>query len=454
MQHETTLDLCTKCLEHIVSDGTGFFIENPAVRFADDARAGKFDDLPDEAYNDMQNEVDELSVFWGNQPRRTAGDILLNMLDRLPVQPDRANDIAGLLAGLLAGPGPDGGAVQETLRSIINKSFEPRTPKEIRDDITRSVIGQPEAVRAAALIMYHQLSGHRTNAVFAGPSGCGKSEIWRCLSKEYPGLVRVVDFSRFSADGWSGSLHLRDIFTGTDPAAIRRRGLVIVLDEADKILCERAVGAGGTDHNAMVQNSLLKMLDGDVIEFGAKDNQPALAIDCSRVSVVMLGAFERLLDRKVRDAKHIGFGSATADAEAAGRHENISHDDLIHAGMRREIAGRVSKIVTLEPLSIDDYKAILTGPTLAGLQESTGCRISITDAAAGALAERAAASGLGVRWMRSEVLNAMDDAVFDAPEAETYAITHRDGKLRCRARKRRKTTHARTDCGCMEDFPF
>lgn len=132
-------------------------------------------------------------------------------------------------------------------------------------------------------------------------AGCGKSETWRCLSKEYPGLIRIIDFSRMSADGWKGSLHLRDIFTGIDPDDLRRRGLIVVLDEADKILCEHALGA-----------------------------------------------------------RRIGF--STAPKTDPGSHKNISYDDLIHAGMRREVAGRVNKIV--------------------------------------ALAEQAIRSQLGVRWMR------------------------------------------------------
>ncbi len=143
----------------------------------------------------------------------------------------------------------------------------------------------------------------------------------------------------------------------------------------------------------------------------------------------------------------------------AGQHKNISYDDLIHAGMRREIAGRVNKIVPLEPLSADVYKAILAGPLLSGLQESGKCRIRIDRAAADALAEQAVASGLGVRRMRSEILSVIDDALFDAPDAEEYRITLLDGKLRCRARKPRGNAHAamrpcHADCGWEEDMPF
>ena len=174
---------------------------------------------------------------------------------------------------------------------------------------------------------------------------------------------------------------------------VKQLGLIVVLDEADKILCEQAIGGGGTNYNALIQNNLLKMMDGDVIEFGVEDKQPALSVDCSKVSVIMLGAFEHLLAGKAQSAKHIGFG--TAPKADAGGHKDISYDDLIHAGMRLEIAGRVNKIIALEQLSVDDYKSILKGPALSGLRKSTGCKISIDSAAGDALAEQAIESGLG-----------------------------------------------------------
>ena len=80
--------------------------------------------------------------------------------------------------------------------------------------------------------------------------------------------------------------------------------------------------------------------------------------------------------------------------------------------MRREIAGRVNRITELSPLTADDYKAILQGPVLAGVREAVGQDVRLDDAAAAALAARALETGLGVRWMRSEILNAVDDVLF------------------------------------------
>ena len=173
------------------------------------------------------------------------------------------------------------------------------------------------------------------------------------------------------------------------------------------------------------------MMDGDVIDFGEENKKNALSIDCSKVSVVMLGAFEKLLEGKSQNAKHIGFHTASW---AVGRgHKEISFDDLINGGMRREIAGRINRIVALGPLSVDDYKSILMGPVLFDVQESFKRKVNIDSVAADALTGKAIESNLGVRWMRSQVTNAVDDALFDEPEAEEYTVTMQDGKLLCQA---------------------
>lgn len=471
MRKKIAHDFCSECINQVLSSGTSSYIENPAIRFTEKAKNGDFDTLTEDEYRALLDEVEILAKLFHNRPRRDAGTILLDVLTNAPRASGKLkDDLTNLFSLLLAGPDDeemeplsaetikaiDGYVCEQTEEMLddfeerfdeidgemVRESFETLPPKKIRDNITKKVVGQPEAVKAAAMIVYNHLAGRRTNAVFTGPSGCGKSEIWRTLSKEYPGLVRIVDFSRFASEGWAGSLHVRDIFEGMDRESFQQYGLIAVLDEADKILCERAVGSSGTDHHALLQNDLLKIMDGDVVEFGEEGKRDPLSVDCSKVSVVMLGAFERLLEGKTRDAKYIGFGSDEAPKAGAGNHKDISYNDLIHAGMRREIAGRVNKIVALNPISVEDYRAILKGPVLDGLRESTGCKISIDGAAAGLLAERALASGLGVRWVCSEILNAIDDALFDTPNAKEWSVTLRDGRLRCRARGSRKAVPA------------
>lgn len=413
------------------------YVENPAYGFTISSKAGDYDKTSDEEYEKLIRDHDELNAIWSNGQRRTAGDILLDALCLTFIDSTRMDSIVDTLAessahsDYLLDPechehGPSLEEIHRARRmSGVDDTPIPDdwSPKAIYDYICQRIRGQDEAKRTAAMTVYNHVEGRRSNAVFCGPSGCGKSEIWRHLAKDYPRIIRIFDASRLSAEGWKGSLHLRDIFEGVPAADLKRRGLIVVLDEADKICCETAIGAGGTNHNALVQGNLLKMLDGDVIEFGAEDGgRKAFAVDCSRVSVVLLGAFETLLQNKSRNSGSIGFG-ATPHTECDYSNTDMSYDDLIDAGMRREIAGRINRIVSLRPLSVPDYKAILIGPVLDDLQAAGKCRIELDEQFAEDLAARAASTGLGVRWMKSQVANALDDLMFDDPAADVYTIS-------------------------------
>ena len=62
------------------------------------------------------------------------------------------------------------------------------------------------------------------------------------------------------------------------------------------------------------------------------------------------------------------------------------------------------------------------GPVLDDLQVAWKCKIEIDARSAEILAEQAISTGLGARWMRSQVVNALDDLMFDDPVAEEYMI--------------------------------
>lgn len=295
------------------------YVENPVCGFTVSAKAGEYDDISDEEYEALLGDHNELNAIWNNAQRRTAGDILLNALRMTIINGTRmANIVEALVESSVRSeypPNPEQHGHGPSLREIHQARrtcdmddapvlLDDWSPREIYDYISQRIRGQNEAKKAAAMAVYNHVEGRRSNVVFCGPSGCGKSEIWRYLAKDLPKLIRIVDASHLSADGWKGSFHLRDIFEGIPVEDLQKRGLIVVLDEADKILCESAIGSGGTNYNSLTQNSLLKMLDGDVVEFGHEEGgRKPFSVDCSHVSVVLLGAFERLLQGKSRFPK-------------------------------------------------------------------------------------------------------------------------------------------------------
>ena len=56
-----------------VSNGRGYREhENPAIRFSENAKAGKYNKLSDECYDTLLQEVKEISAFWLNKFRQQA----------------------------------------------------------------------------------------------------------------------------------------------------------------------------------------------------------------------------------------------------------------------------------------------------------------------------------------------------------------------------------------------
>ena len=58
------------------------------------------------------------------------------------------------------------------------------------------------------------------------------------------------------------------------------------------------------------------------------------------------------------------------------------------------------------------------------LQSMGNCRIRIDDHSADLLSKEASESKLGARWMRSQIMNALDDLMFDDPTANEYTVNY------------------------------
>ena len=432
--YELTKEFWKENLLHILNGEPDFMIENPALKFTRKTKAGDYDSISDEEYKDLLNECENIAELWQKLPKKAAADLLVDalksihlctadtvkiieMLSKYSFKQEKTPDsfLASAFSDLI---------IEEDELCNLTRSFDidDWSPKCIHKYLDLKVYGQNEAKKAASLILYNHVEGRRSNALFCGPTGSGKTEIWRQLKKDYPKLIRIIDASRLSADGWKGSVHLRDVFENIPSTDLERYGLIVVFDEADKTICERIVGSYGTDFSALIQNSLLKMMDGDVLEFGAEDNRKSFTVDCSKVSVVFLGAFEKLLENKNLTSREIGFGASVTSVHDYSN-TTITADDLIEAGMRREIAGRINRIASLNPLSADDFEIILKNLVIKELEENFKCHLTIDESCIQSLAEKAAASGLGVRYIKSCIMNALDDLIYEDPEAGNYYIS-------------------------------
>lgn len=327
-------------------------VDNPAVAFTKGAEAGEYDDISEDEYKSLMNRVGEFSYFWKGQARPGAGEVLLRALQATDIPKPVIAEIADRLAECSA----------------------------------RTRYGSP------------WLGG------VLSPRILGRAGL-RDYASAVPDLSDIQNFDGGLAPGSAP----KSIYDGL----VRD---VYGQDEADKIVAERVTNNRGFNYNDVVQNQLLKILDGDVVEFGKEKDREPMTVDCSRVSVVMLGAFETLVGARAETPKPIGFGSA-GTAAAKDESAPVGYDELVKAGMRRELAGRVQLIAQVHALDLAGYESILLGRVLRNPDVVGELDISASGEDVTALASASMDAKLGVRWMASQVANAAEALLFDHPEA-------------------------------------
>ncbi len=409
-------------------------MSNPVDDFKASAHAGEFDKLTDDQYYRKEADAEELSSFWHYKPSETVGQILLNALAKTDISDVEIDDIAGILADASVRTDYyteerecDEGIITEDLDFLLVDGPTPFdggagwTPHSIYGYLDQHIYGQEAAKRAASMLMYHHLNGNSRNIVMAGATGCGKTEIWRTLSKKF-NFIRIVNGPQLTCDGWKGSYHIKDIFTGETKETAGC--LVIVIDEADKLF-EPSIGSGGTDFGQKIQNELLKIMDGDALAFVDEgDRNKKITVDCSGISIVLCGSFEHMLQERTEASGGIGFCQPEREES---RIAECSEGDLTQYGnVRREIAGRINQIVALNTLGAEDFEAIMESPAspIQKIEQSHHVSLTVDKDTKRKLASDAEKSGLGCRYIRSRLQSMLDEQMFDEPDAKEYSLCY------------------------------
>lgn len=311
------------------------------------------------------------------------------------------------------------------------------SPKDVYDALRkRGIVGQDTACRAASLITYNSMNGRPSVNIYCGATGCGKTAIWQALRDELGAYVGIYDASGITAEGWKGGSiltvlvsHLRELVENGYSTDDKLHG-ILVLDEFDKII-EPQYGSSGTNHSALLQGQLLRLFDHATVTIADgnsnKDKDTnSIILDCSQLTIICCGAFERLLSEKTarQERPMLGIGRSISRPEKLNySNTTITADDLITFGMRSELVGRIDRIVQLQPLSIDDMTGIVR-QEIKKLSCAMHSTLDVNDNAIHALAQDALDRGLGARWIRSRLAVSLDEQVFKNPDAYQYQIRY------------------------------
>ena len=228
--------------------------------------------------------------------------------------------------------------------------------KKIIENVNKNVIDQEEAIDiiATTIAANHMTSNPRNHAniLVTGPTGCGKTEIITSIAKEIQIPCAVTGMESITQEGYVGksidTLIAKVYKAANGDIKLAQRG-VLALDEIDKKASQKNDDAAGR----AVLNSLLKILDGNIIDvnIGTSQHPNYIAFDTSHLTIISIGAFAGLKEKR---AKQIGFGN--------NNNEEIKITDVqpfFDYGIPEEYMGRQGVIATLRELGFDNYLKIL-----------------------------------------------------------------------------------------------
>lgn len=234
----------------------------------------------------------------------------------------------------------------------------------------------------------------KENILIYGSTGTGKTEILKRISKLYNIPIVIEDATSLSETGYQGRKitdMLEDLCLAADGDIKLAEKGILVIDEFDK-LAEKSSDNQSHVSRLGVQRSLLKLLDGTLFYFDNKQ------FDSSRLTVVGVGAFT---------------GITNGDD-----YKQLTTEDFMNYGIMRELIGRFSKTIAMNPLKKEDIIKILKNSDFSPLNtykklfEMLQVQFEFTDDFIEYIADLAIAKKSGARSLKTVFDDCVSSALF------------------------------------------
>lgn len=367
-------------------------------------------------------------------------------LSRFPAMPLFRMD-----SGTMPGQAQEGTKKQKTRKRqekpVLTMKDIP-APHQIKAKLDEYVIGQEKAKKAICVAVYNHykrafLGGdqedadgvviQKSNILMIGPTGSGKTYLVKTLAKLLDVPLAIADATSLTEAGYIGD-DIESVVSkllAADNDVKRAEKGIIFIDEIDKIAKKKQTTTRDVSGES-VQQELLKLLEGSVVEVPIGSNQknamtPTASVNTDDILFICGGAFpdlEGIIKERLSRKTTMGFGAVLKDTYDQDPNilSQVTGEDLRAFGMIPEFLGRLPVTVTLQGVDQEMLVRILKEPKNAIVRQyekllaMDEVKLVFEDDALEWIAAEALKRGTGARALRAVMEELMLDIMYEIPK--------------------------------------
>lgn len=298
------------------------------------------------------------------------------------------------------------------------------SPIDLKELLDERVIGQEQAKIALSVAVHNHYKRlqkknsvqiDKSNVLILGGTGTGKTLMAKTIAELLDVPFVIGDATTLTQTGYVGddaeSLISR-LVSAADGDIERAEHGIIFLDEIDKIASKVESNHSGRDIGGEgVQQALLKMLEGSVVQVNLDSTRKMLGIDqadidTTNILFICSGAFvglEKVMQKN--KASTIGFNGKVD--KTPGSFATAKPQDIVKYGIIPELMGRLPVLTFTNPLTKEDLLRVLTEPSNSLLNQYQylfdPVKLLFSDDALETLAGQALKDGTGARGLRGQL---------------------------------------------------